>query len=306
MNKTFELTIKFPHSQEGSQTKETVISWLQEKGIDSFVEGVIDNLDLDHEYGLPEPDFYTEQGGSFSPIILCSFDEAYISDLKSQLSKIFSSQIELVQIAMDTESWQNGWKDSFQPIVTDLFRIVPPWESALPEDSKHTIFIEPGMAFGTGQHASTQVCLQAIESLAKQNFDFSKISIIDVGTGSGILAIALAKLGAQNLWASDIDKDSMVGAKLNAAQNHVLFQIFEGTLPKDQSFDLIVANILYKVLAPLLPQFCSALNKKGKILLSGLVEEQAASMIQIAKENGFRLENKESKDGWVSLLFGIS
>jgi ribosomal protein L11 methyltransferase len=264
---------------------------------------VIDGLDLDHEFGLPEPDFYEEQGGDYAPIILCSFDKNYIADLECKLNEAFASDLSVSHAEMKTESWQNGWKDQFQPIVTEHFRVLPTWETNLYDDNKIPVYIEPGMAFGTGQHASTQLCLRLLDRLVEQRYDFSKASTLDVGTGSGILAITVAKLGHKPISASDIDKDALIAARENARINSVSLDIYEGSLPPENTYDLILANILYKVLAPMLPDLSMALNPGGLLILSGLIEDQCEDMLTLARRQGLTLLAVERQEAWLALLF---
>lgn len=299
MQTTYELTLNFTKNTDGVQTKESVIHWLQDRGIESFVEGVIDDLDLDHEYGLPEPD-YSELGGDFSPIILCSFDQNYISDLQRTLNESFS-EVHVEHKEMSTDSWQNGWKDSFQVIDGDIFSVVPSWESVDPH--KVCIRVEPGMAFGTGQHATSQVCLRALERLHRNRFDFENSSVLDVGTGTGILAIATAKLGSTKICATDIDKDALLAAKEHSVMNGVCFPIFEGSILPEQKFDLVIANILFKVLAPMMSELASAVNKGGHVILSGLIEEQVDEMLCLAAQQGLSFSFSENINGWVALVF---
>ncbi len=299
---TYELQINFPASAEGVTSKQTLIEWLGKQGIDSFVEGVIDGLDLDYEYTLGEHNFYDEHGGDWAPIILCSFDETYIRGLEKNIQAL-NLDLSVACKALSTESWQSGWKDSFPPIFTERFRIYADWEDPEADKTRWTLFIEPGMAFGTGQHASTQLCLQLLESLYEDEFPFPSKQILDLGTGSGILAIALAKLGAKHLIASDLDPDAVLAAPRNAARNDVNFDVAHASLPDGKKFDLIVANILYKVLAPMLGQIAQALNDGGSVILSGLIVEQADEMEELALPEGLDLKASVESAGWVAQLF---
>ena len=301
---TYELKISFANSAQGLASKSAVLQCLAANGVDSFVEGVIDGLDLDHEFGQPERDFYQEQGGDYAPILLCSFDKEYIADLHQKIAACDPHAV-LEENVVATAAWQTGWKDSFQPIITDFFRICPIWEEPKPDLQRTTVFIEPGMAFGTGQHASTQLCLRLLETLVRSGFDFEKSTILDLGTGSGILAIAIAKLGAQHLWATDLDPDALLAARKNADFNQVRFAIEQGSLPATvtQKFDLIVANILFTVLAPMVDTLANALVPGAKIILSGLIEEQADAMIKLAGASGLHLTASAVSEGWIALLF---
>ena len=138
-----------------------------------------------------------------------------------------------------------GWKDSFKPFATKKFYVYPPWEQNKEELGKIPLEVEPGMAFGTGQHATTQLCLAQIENL----FESKTIeTVLDVGTGTGILAIAAIKLGAKKLVGTDIDADAVIAAKENAVRNECSFEVFQDSVPADtNSYDFVIANILCSI-----------------------------------------------------------
>ena len=299
---TYELTILFPKSEEGLLTKNSVIEYLHSKGVENFVEGVVDELDLDHEYGWPDENYYEEHGGDYSPIILCSFDQNYLKEIEHGLKERFSSKLETKHVEMPTSSWQVDWKQQFHAIKTRHFCIRPTWEKTEPED-KHTVYIEPGMAFGTGQHLSTQLCLRLLDFLVDTQFPFHEKSILDVGTGTGILAISCAKKGGINIDASDIDKDALIAARENAGSNSVILNIYYGSIPPEKNYDLIIANIIFKVLAPMLNELSTALRAGGLLILSGLVQDQAEEIVKLASQHSLEFFKSEEENTWTALLF---
>lgn len=301
---TYELQIVFNKNATALSTKEAVILWLKSHQITNFMEGFIDDLDLDHEYGLDHSHFYEEHGGDSSPISLFGYDQEYFLQLAEELRQAFAD-IQLLHKSMKTQAWQTDWQDSFPPIITERFYIHAPWLAPDTKSAKHNITIDPGIAFGSGHHESTRLCVKLIEVLVKQSFEFGEKKIIDIGTGSGILAICLAKLGAQDLWATDLDPDAIKASRENAKLNNVHLTVCQGSIPaqfENDSFDLIVANILYIVLRKLIPAFAKALRPAGKIILSGLVEEHAEDLIAYAKEYNLKFIESINERGWIALL----
>ena len=295
---TYELKI---HFKKNSSIKEDVMNWLIGVGEESFVEGVVDGLDLDFDYENSEKDYYQDLGGGSSSLSVYKFEKEPLAELKKQLELIFKSGLELEICSSDTSVWQEGWKDSFKPFETSRFFVYPPWEKDNVNTSKMTLEVEPGMAFGTGQHATTQLCLSELESL----FESKKVeSVLDVGTGTGILAIASIKLGASSLVGTDIDSDSVVAAKENALRNNCEFEVMQASVPEDgKQYELVVANILFVVLRRIISQLSSKVQEDGHLLLSGVLAEEADEMVDLAKNEGLDLKNKKIQDGWVSLVF---
>src|SRR5690606_19974632 len=127
------------------------------------------------------------------------------------------------------------------------------------------LLIDPGMAFGTGQHETTRLCLREVESLKERGAFKPETKILDLGTGSGILAIGAAKLGAKNIWATDIDPDAVMVAKANAELNQVALNVAPGGIPKgsDRMFDIVIANILTVILVKLMPDLARSLKPGG-------------------------------------------
>ena len=208
--KTFELRIAMQADERSrvEHLKERVIDFLRSQGVDSFVEGTIDDVDIDNEPGGPQRDFYGELGGDAQPLSIFKYSREALDDLKGSLEREFSSEIGASMHSMDTETWMQGWKESFKPITTKLFYVYPPWDESPIPSGFLPIIIEPGMAFGTGQHATTQLCLRGLEDLPELNGGLiTKGRVLDVGTGTGILAIAAEKLGSRSVVGTDVDPD---------------------------------------------------------------------------------------------------
>jgi len=172
------------------------------------------------------------------------------------------------------ELWAESWKSHFHPLQIGRIWVVPPWIEADTPEGAQRLVLEPGMAFGTGSHATTTLCLAALDRLLEAR---PGASVFDVGTGSGILAIAAAKLGAGRILATDDDPIAVRVAGENAARNGVAgaIEIAAAGAEPPGLFDLVVANILANTLVALAPFLLQRLASGGTLLLSGLLAAQA-------------------------------
>ena len=216
----------------------------------------------------------------------------------------FADKVRLRFGRLKTSDWQEGWKDSFQPIMTSRYYVHPPWDKpdAGQAGDRLPVEIDPGMAFGTGQHATTRLCLEALATVSA-----SGRTLLDVGTGSGILAIAAALSGFDPVLGTDIDADALLSAGTNSRRNGVAEQITfqRGSVPADQQADVVVANILAVVIRPLLPELAQAVSPGGHLILSGLLEAEAAELQGLAEKLpvSLRLESCTGLDEWACLHF---
>jgi ribosomal protein L11 methyltransferase len=170
---------------------------------------------------------------------------------------------------------------------------VPTWHTA-PHAEAINIVLDPGLAFGTGSHPTTSLCLEWLTQ--QQNLG----SVLDYGCGSGILAIAAKKLGACSVSGVDIDSQAIIASQYNAQNNQVEIQFYDADSFKPQTFDVVVANILSSalmVLAPALSKYCKT---GGKIALSGILEEQKEALLARYSE-WFMMDAPKQKDAWVLL-----
>ncbi|MDR0565237.1 MAG: 50S ribosomal protein L11 methyltransferase [Azoarcus sp.] len=195
------------------------------------------------------------------------------------------------------QDWVRASQSQFEPIrITDRLWIVPSWHSA-PDTDAINIALDPGMAFGTGSHPTTRLCLEWLCENVRPG-----ASVLDVGCGSGILAIAAAKLGAASVWGTDIDERAIQAAFENAAKNGVsnIVRTQHSSAPLNASFDLVVANILTNPLCVLAPAIAAHVAPGGKIALSGVLEQQAAQVID-AWRPWIKLTLGEVREEWVRL-----
>ncbi|NOY62190.1 MAG: 50S ribosomal protein L11 methyltransferase [Gammaproteobacteria bacterium] len=199
--------------------------------------------------------------------------------------------------ALDDDDWVNKWKADFKPMHfgADLW-ICPRW-SKPPRSGAINIFLDPGLAFGTGTHPTTALCLQWLARADVEGHD-----VIDYGCGSGVLAIAALMLGAKHVWAVDHDPQALLATQDNARQNGV-DGCLTVCLPEQLSVtrcDLLLANILSGPLIELAPRFATLLPAHGRLILSGLLTEQAAPVKEVYDKQ-FEQLSVVSNAGWIRL-----
>jgi ribosomal protein L11 methyltransferase len=207
--------------------------------------------------------------------------------------------------AVIEKDWSLEWKQHYHPIrLGRRIQIVPSWMDPTPYASDLVLRLDPGMAFGTGMHPTTQLCLETLEDLAATGSD-----VIDLGCGSGILAIAAAKLGAGRVLGVDIDPQAVRTARENILLNGVesTVQIRAGSLAEllkeERSAPLVVANILAVVLREMLAAgLARTVRPGGRLVLSGILEEQSAAVEAAIREAGMRVEEKRVRQDWVALI----
>jgi len=197
--------------------------------------------------------------------------------------------------AVAEQNWVQLTQSQFEPIrVSSHLWIVPSWHDA-PDPSAVNLVLDPGMAFGTGSHPTTRLCLEWLERTV-----FPRANLLDYGCGSGILAIAAAKLGADPVHGVDIDPQAILAAQSNAERNDVRAHFADSELPISGQFDVVVANILANPLKVLAPAICSHVRSGGQLALSGILEEQAEELISIYA-NWIPLQIADVREGWVCL-----
>jgi len=207
----------------------------------------------------------------------------------------------LVETLEDVD-WVQQNRDQFQPIkISDRIWIVPTWHHA-PDSAAINISLDPGAAFGTGSHPTTRLCLQWLEAtlvLAQKSLQkpLQKLSMLDYGTGSGILAIAAMKLGAHHAVGVDIDSQAVEAARYNAQQNNVAIEFSTTHFTLDYVADITVANILANPLKVLAPLLASHTQRGGRLALAGILDHQADEIMGIYKP-WFDLEVWQRAEGW--------
>ncbi|KXB71085.1 MULTISPECIES: 50S ribosomal protein L11 methyltransferase [Peptoniphilus] len=201
----------------------------------------------------------------------------------------------------DDEDWANNWKKYYKPLeIGEKLAIVPEWE-AYGNNKRIVIKINPGMAFGTGTHESTYMCLELLERYVKRDDE-----IFDIGCGSGILAIAALKLGAKRALAVDIDDKCIDASHENASLNNIKdkMDIKKGNLldvVKGRA-DLIVSNIIAEIIVDEIKNLKNHMDKGGIFITSGIIKERRQMVIDALEENGFEIIDELEKNNWVAIV----
>ena len=214
--------------------------------------------------------------------------------------------------ASETEDkdWINNWKQYFKPFTVDHILIKPTWEEIPPEHKdKLLIQIDPGTAFGTGMHETTQLCIRQLEKRVKKGDQ-----VLDVGTGSGILGIAALKLGAGHVRGTDLDENAITAVGENLASNQISpeqFEVIQGNIIDDkriqdwagyEAYDLVTANILADVIIPLVDVIPAHLKKGGYFITSGIINmKEEAVKAAFAANSAFEVEEITYQGEWVSI-----
>ena len=193
------------------------------------------------------------------------------------------------------QDWVRVTQAQFEPIrVSARLWIVPSWHDA-PDPEAMVLVLDPGMAFGTGSHPTTRLCLEWLERSVTPG-----LSVLDYGCGSGILAIASARLGAAEVVGVDIDEQAVIASRSNAERNGVSARFQDSERELSGQFDLVIANILANPLKVLAPAICGHVRRGGRLALSGILSEQTGDLIA-AYAPYLPLHLADTRDGWVCL-----
>ena len=210
---------------------------------------------------------------------------------------------------MEDADWENNWKQFYKPMeIGDRLTVIPEWESAGVPEGRVALRLNPGLTFGTGSHATTRLCLTALEKHITGGQ-----TVLDLGCGSGILSIAALLLGADRAVACDIDEKCMDVAYENAALNGVgrdRYTVLAGDILSDEAlqarlgegYDLVVANIVADVILALAPAVRRYLRPGGAFLCSGIIDDRAEEVAQGLRENGWEILETHQSEGWFSYL----
>lgn len=202
---------------------------------------------------------------------------------------------------IDEEDWSESWKAHFWPEkVSDGMVVKPTWREYAPLEGEQVIELDPGMAFGTGTHGTTALCMRLIEKYLKPGD-----SILDVGTGSGILLIAARKCGAGELWGVDMDQMAVDVARDNLSRNGINgFELRTGNLVDvvDRRFDLVIANILSEVILSLLDNITDVMTENGIFICSGIIEGKEDRVIRKMETTGFQVLETQGLRGWAAIV----
>lgn len=255
------------------------------------------------------PNDYPEEGvivKAYLPVN--SFLGETVDGIKATINNLLIYDIDLgknhITISeVNEEEWATAWKKYYHPVkISEKFTIVPTWEIYEPVNSDELIIeLDPGMAFGTGTHPTTVLCIQALERTVQKND-----TVIDVGTGSGVLSIAAGLLGAKQIQALDLDQvavdSARINCKLNKVQNVVtvsqnnLLDGIEGPV------DLIVSNILAEIIVRFVDKAYEVLKENGTFITSGIIQNKKQEVKEALQNTGFVVEETMVMEDWVAFI----
>lgn len=200
------------------------------------------------------------------------------------------------------EDWAESWKAHFKPLrIGERLVVVPSWEPYELAAGELPLYVDPGMAFGTGTHTTTSLCLRWMQKLVSPG-----ARVLDIGTGSGILAVAAARLGAGQVTAIDIDPVAVRVARENVARNQVAVDLRLGTIEQleREPADLIIANIIAAVIIAILPEVASRMKPGGRFLACGIIAGKQQAVLEAMTETWLLPLEIREEEGWVAILAG--
>ena len=285
---------------EGAEIEDKV-PLTQEDKEQMFVDILPDAPDND---GIAYLNFYLEEDADTDEI-LKNVREA-LDDLK-EFMDIGEATIE--ESETEDKDWINNWKQYFKQFYVDDLLIIPSWEEVKPEDEgRMIIHIDPGTAFGTGMHETTQLCIRQLKKYVKPG-----AQMLDVGCGSGILSIAGIKFGANHAVMTDLDPCAISATKENTEGNGITpdqYEVMIGNIIDDRAvqdqvgyekYDIVAANILADVLVPLTPVIIHQLKKGGIYITSGIIDEKEPVVVDAVKQAGLTVLEVTRQGEWVSV-----
>ena len=233
--------------------------------------------------------------------------EANIADgmafLRERLSESGLGDAGVEVVGINEEDWANSWKEFYKPFKVGKIVIVPAWEKYEADEDEIIVTMDPGMAFGTGTHETTRLIIGLLQKYVRQG-----MSLLDVGTGSGILAICGAKLGAVDCRAYDIDPMSVRVANENIRESGLEDRIVcaQSDLLKQAEniaggYDVICANIVADIIIRMTPDVSPFMSEKTVLLASGIITERADDVVECFEKNGFKIVERAEDNGWCAL-----
>ncbi len=246
-----------------------------------------------------EPDLNTTPLWSHTHLLALFEADTDPDSLLAHLQLLRGGELPEHQVeVIEDQDWERSWMDNFQPMrFGQRLWIVPSWHAA-PEPDAVNLLLDPGLAFGTGTHPTTALCLEWLDAQPLQGQ-----SLLDFGCGSGILAIAGLLLGAEHAVGTDIDTQALDASRDNAERNGIAAERFALYLPEqlpEKAADVVVANILAGPLVSLAPRITALVKPGGRLALSGILAEQAEE-VRAAYSDAFELDPTADKDGWVRI-----
>ncbi len=255
---------------------------------------LIDESILNADKSHASVSYFVEKGGNLS-------DD--LSFLKERLSANAFDDAKIEVVGVCEEDWANSWKAYYKPFRIGKIVIVPAWEKYQAQEGEIIVTMDPGMAFGTGTHETTRLIIGLLQKYVKAGD-----SLLDVGTGSGILAICGAKLGAGECYAYDIDpmsvrvaneniKDSGLEGRIVCEQSDLLKQAYKMA----GGYNIVCANIVADIIIRMTPDVSDFMNDKTVLLASGIISERCHDVVECFEQNGFKIVEVAEDNGWCAL-----
>ena len=289
------------------------------KGYDEIISSIlydlgIENLQIDDyqdviDFKKNQPYWVVIDDDEFTPhdnVIIKAFyedDKVNYDEIEAQIKEFSINNNVDIQISKNKEiedmDWANEWKKYYEPFYIGNILIKPSWIDIDESDHK-VVEINPGMAFGTGLHETTNLCIEQLQELNL----IDKI-VLDIGCGSGILSVVSSKLGAKEVFATDIDPLAIEATLENANLNKISnINAVKGSLLDnvDKKYDVVVANILLNVLDILIPDLPKALKKDGVFICSGLINSQKDNIVNTLEKNDLEIVEISEKGEWISII----
>lgn len=301
-----------------TQAEDIVSSMLADLGIEGVqIEDKIPLTEQDKEQmfvdilpDIPDDDgtayltFYLDEEEDVAPVLMNVRKE--LEDMRAFLDV---GECTIEESETEDVDWVNNWKQYFHQFYIDDILVIPSWENVKPEDSdKMVIHIDPGTAFGTGMHETTQLCIRALKKYVT-----SETEILDVGCGSGILGMLALKFGAKHSLGTDLDPCAIDATHENMEVNGIrkdqyevmIGNIIDDTAVQDavgyEKYDIVAANILADVLVPLTPVIIHQMKKGGIYITSGIIEDKEDVVVKAVKEAGLEVLEVNHQGEWVSV-----
>ena len=239
--------------------------------------------------------------------------EKVLADVRAALAEMQEfldlGECTITESETEDKDWINNWKQYFKQFYVDDILIIPSWEEVKPEDrDKMIIHIDPGTAFGTGMHETTQLCIRQLKKYVTKDTE-----LLDVGTGSGILSIIALKLGARHAVGTDLDPCAVPAVEENKEVNGIPVEAFDmmiGNIIDDKAvqdqvgyekYDIVTANILADVLIPLTPVICHQMKPGALYITSGILDVKEDVVVKAVKDAGLEILEVTHQDEWVSV-----
>ena len=301
-----------------TQAEDIVSSMLADIGIEGVqIEDKIPLTEQDKEQmfvdilpDIPDDDgtayltFYLDEEEDVAPVLMNVRKE--LEDMRAFLDV---GECTIEESETEDVDWVNNWKQYFHQFYIDDILVIPSWEKVKPEDSdKMVIHIDPGTAFGTGMHETTQLCIRALKKYVT-----SETEILDVGCGSGILGMLALKFGAKHSLGTDLDPCAIDATHENMEVNGIRkdqYEVMIGNIIDDKAvqdavgyekYDIVAANILADVLVPLTPVIIHQMKKGGIYITSGIIDDKEETVVEAVKKAGLTVLEVTHQGEWVSV-----